>query len=109
MLSKEEYLEMRGKVEEEKKKVKQRLVHFEKQVEGRTNLSVTKEEGRELLTSMIKSGAEFVEDRNVRNFHVVEFFNAYHKKSSRRENFTEKNFEMFEFMKRMKDDKNDKA
>ena len=47
VLSKEEYLEMRGKVEEEKKKVKQRLVHFEKQVEGRTNLSVTKEEGRD--------------------------------------------------------------
>lgn len=46
-LTKEEYLEMRGKVEEEKKKVKQRLVHFEKQVEGRTNLSVTKEEGRD--------------------------------------------------------------
>lgn len=61
-LSKEEYLEMRGKVEEEKKQAEQRLADFEKQVEGRTNLSVTQEEGRELLTNMIKSGAKFVED-----------------------------------------------
>ena len=62
-----------------------------------------------MLTNMIKSGAEFVEDRNVRNFHVVEFFNAYHKQPNHQENFTKENFEMFEFMKRMKDDKNDKA
>ena len=61
-LSKEEYLEMRGKVEEEKKQAEQRLADFEKQVEDRTNLSVTQEEGRELLTNMIKSGAKFVED-----------------------------------------------
>lgn len=61
-LSKEEYLEMRGKVEEEKKQAEQRLADFEKQVEGRTNLSVTQEEGRELLTNMIKSGAKFAED-----------------------------------------------
>ena len=61
-LSKEEYLEMRGKVEEEKKQAEQRLADFEKQVEGRTNLSVTQEEGRELLTNMIKNGAKFVED-----------------------------------------------
>ncbi len=58
----EEYLEMRGKVEEEKKQAEQRLADFEKQVEGRTNLSVTQEEGRELLTNMIKSGAKFAED-----------------------------------------------
>lgn len=108
-LTKEEYLEMRGKVEEEKKRAGQRLADFEKQVEDRTNLLVTQEEGRELLTSMIKSGAEFVEDRNVRNFHVVEFFNAYHKQPNHRGNFTEESFEMFEFMKRMKNDKNDKA
>ena len=61
-LSKEEYLEMRGKVEEEKKQAEQRLADFEKQVEDRTNLSVTQEEGRELLTNMIKNGAKFVED-----------------------------------------------
>ena len=61
-LSKEEYLEMRGKVEEEKKQAEQRLADFEKQVEDRTNLSVTQEEGQELLTNMIKSGAKFVED-----------------------------------------------
>ena len=61
-LSKEEYLEMRGKVEEEKKQAEKRLADFEKQVEDRTNLSVTQEEGRELLTNMIKSGAKFVED-----------------------------------------------
>lgn len=46
-LSKEEYLEMRGKVEEEKKQAEQRLADFEKQVEDRTNLSVTQEEGQE--------------------------------------------------------------
>ena len=61
-LSKEEYLEMRGKVEEEKKQAEQRLADFEKQVEDRTNLSVTQEEGRGLLTNMIKSGAKFVGD-----------------------------------------------
>ena len=37
-LSKEEYLEMRGKVEEEKKQAEQRLADFEKQVGDRTNL-----------------------------------------------------------------------
>ena len=62
VLSKEEYLEMRGKVEEEKKQAEQRLADFEKQVGDRTNLSVTQEEGRELLTNMIKNGAKFVED-----------------------------------------------
>lgn len=46
---------------------------------------------------------------NVCKFHVVEFFNAHHKEPNQQNNFTDENFEMFEFMKRMENDKNNKG
>lgn len=46
---------------------------------------------------------------NVCHFHVVEFFNAHHKDPNEPENFTEENFEMFEFMKRIEHNKNGKG
>lgn len=46
---------------------------------------------------------------NVCKFHVVEFFNARHKEPNQQNNFTDENFEMFELMKRMENDKNNKV
>ena len=46
---------------------------------------------------------------HVCKFHVVEFFNACHKEPNQQKNFTEENFEMFELMKRMENDKNNKV